>query len=40
MVAAMSTLVPTYRLDEQKRMRCGQALVGATTAVSATLGEE
>ncbi|WP_345314839.1 IclR family transcriptional regulator, partial [Garicola koreensis] len=39
-VAAMSTLVPTYRLDEQKRLRCGQALVEATTAVSVALGEE
>lgn len=38
-VAAMSTLVPTYRLDEEKRMKCGQALVSATAAVSRSLGE-
>lgn len=38
-VAAMSTLVPTYRLDTDKRHRCGQALVRATTAVSRALGE-
>lgn len=38
-VAAMSTLVPTYRLDEDKRHRCGQALVQATTALSQALGE-
>lgn len=37
-VAAMSTLVPTYRLDEQKRIRCGQALVAAADAVSEALG--
>ena len=39
-VAAMSTLVPTYRLDEQKRTACGQALVAATSAVSQSLGED
>lgn len=38
-VAAMSTLVPTYRLDEDKRERCGQALVAATTTVGEALGE-
>lgn len=37
-VAAMSTLVPTYRLDEQKRAKCGQALVTAAGAVSEALG--
>lgn len=37
-VAAMSTLVPTYRLNEQKRKRCGQALVAAADAVSQALG--
>lgn len=39
-VAAMSTLVPTYRLDEQRRVACGQALVEATGAVSTVLGQE
>lgn len=38
-VAALSTLVPTYRLDEQKRIRCGQALVEATGAVARALGQ-
>lgn len=38
-VAAMSTLVPTYRLDEEKRTRCGQALVRAAAAVSRALGQ-
>lgn len=38
-VAAMSTLVPTYRLDEQKRVLCGQALLEATRTVSRALGE-
>lgn len=38
-VAAMSTLVPTYRLDQQKRLACGQALVDASAAVSHALGE-
>ena len=39
-VAAMSTLVPTYRLDKDKKRRCGQALVGATREVSRALGED
>lgn len=39
-LAAMSTLVPTYRLDDDKRRRCGQALVRATGAVSRALGED
>ena len=38
-VAAMSTLVPTYRLTEQKRTLCGEALLAATNAVSQALGE-
>ena len=38
-VAAMSTLVPTYRLDEDRQRRCGEALLHATTMVSAALGE-
>lgn len=38
-VAAMSTLVPTYRLDEHKRVRCGQALVTAAEEVSQALGD-
>ncbi len=37
-VAAMSTLVPTYRLDQQKRTACGHALVRAAGTVSAALG--
>lgn len=38
-VAAMSTLVPTYRIDEAHLARCGEALVQATTRVAAALGE-
>lgn len=38
-VAAMSTLVPTYRLDERKRTACGEALVAATEEVSRALGQ-
>ncbi|MGO1193525.1 MAG: IclR family transcriptional regulator [Nesterenkonia sp.] len=38
-VAAMSTLVPTYRLDEHKRVGCGQALVTAAEEVSQALGD-
>ncbi|RJN32540.1 IclR family transcriptional regulator [Nesterenkonia natronophila] len=38
-VAAMSTLVPTYRLSEQRRSACGEALVRAAGTVSAALGE-
>ncbi len=39
-VAAMSTLVPTYRLDEQRQRACGIALVEATARVSEALGDE
>lgn len=38
-VAAMSTLVPTYRLDRARRTLCGEALVTATGAVSEALGQ-
>lgn len=39
-VAAMSTLVPTYRIDDQRLARCGEALVQATAQVAAALGED
>lgn len=37
-VGAMSTLVPTYRLNPDKQRACGEALVKATHEVSAALG--
>ena len=39
-VAAMSTLVPTYRLNTTKKHQYGHALVHATTAVSRALGDD
>lgn len=38
--AAMSTLVPSYRLDEHRRQVCGAALVAAASEVSQALGAE
>lgn len=39
-VAAISTLVPTYRIDEKKSQRCGEALVQAAGQISVALGQE
>lgn len=39
-LAAMSTLVPTYRLDAKRQIRCGKALVAATAKISKALGQE
>lgn len=38
-VAAMSTLVPTYRLDHAKQQLCGESLVRAAQSLEETLGE-
>lgn len=39
-VGAMSTLVPTYRLDQDKQEACGESLVRATAEVAEKLGQD